>query len=130
MHNSTVFLDANILADLYLGRPRYAKVTKLLRELNGQISVSVLSVEICSYISRKEKSLGLATLNDFINTFTTLPVTGSTLNGAFSIAKDSDLEDALQVYCAIEANSSVFITADENLYKRYHDMLDIRLITG
>lgn len=130
MHNSAVFLDANILADLYLGRPRYDKVTKLLRELNGQISVSVLSVEICSYISRKEKLLGLPILKDFISSMMVLPVTDSTLSGAFNVARDSDLEDALQVYCAIEANASIFITADENLYKRYKDMLDIRFIAG
>lgn len=124
-----VFLDANALIDLYLSRPRLKKLSQVLAEINGQLVTSVLSVELCSYISRKEKDRGLKQLQDFMNGIDILALADSTLSLSFRIAQDEDLEDALQVACALENAVDVFITGDVKLAKRYGHLLKIKLIT-
>lgn len=126
---AVVCLDANALADLYLRRPRFEKLSQVLTKINGQLATSVLSVELCSYIARKEKGLGLVQLQDFVTGIDILSVTNSTLSMAFRIAQDEDLEDALQIACALENDVSIFITGDVKLAKRYGHLLKIQLIT-
>lgn len=125
---STVFLDANILADLYLKRTRFPVVSQLLTRLDAQVTISILSVEICSYIARREAGLGLHELESFIAEFSVLDVTNSTLLKAFEVAKDDDLEDALQVACALENKADLLLTADKKLAERYGKVLKIQLI--
>lgn len=123
-----VFLDTNVLVDLYMSRPRLKELTKVLLEINGQLVTSVLSVEMCSYIASQEKRLGLVQLQDFIAGVEVLAVTGSTLALAFRSAQDEDLEDALQVACALENRADIFVTADRKLADRYGKLLNVRLV--
>lgn len=124
-----VCLDANLLIDLYLGRPRSVALSKLILSLSGQLAVSALSVDICSYIAQKDQdNFSLNDLKDFVEDFIIFSVTSTTVLDAFTAAKDSDLEDAIQVVCAKQNEVDIFLTADKKLAHQYKDTLNIVLV--
>ena len=108
MAKARLFLDANSLADLYIVRPRYPRLIEMLTGLDGQICVSVLSVGVCAYITRKEPAFTLNALESLVSTMEVLSVKSTTLTEAFNTIQDSDLEDALQVACALESKIDLF----------------------
>ena len=73
--------------------------------------------------------MSLDDLRYFMKDFDIYAVSAQTLDKAFSIAADNDLEDAMQIACAIENNVDVFLTADKNLAKRYGHLLKIKLVS-
>jgi len=126
-----VCLDANSFIDLFLDRPRAGKLAEVLQEINGRLAVSTLTVSICSYLMQKADAQGsLLLLRDFAQDFQVLGVTDTTLTKAFRMVQDSDLEDALQVACALENGVGIFITADKKLAERYDSFIKIRLIAS
>lgn len=61
--------------------------------------------------------------------FKIVPVTADDCNWALENYNQNDFEDALQIGCCIHNDINLFVTADQNLTKKYSRLQKIKLVS-
>lgn len=117
-----VFLDTNILIDYLLFRGEEAPASEYLFDcsLNGQIEISIAAHSLTNiyYILKKEYSAAerRQLILNICALCKVLPVSGETIEKAITGEYAADVEDALQIRCAIEGDCDYFVTRDNDLF--------------
>lgn len=119
-----VFLDTNILIDylLFRGGDSIAaeQIIDAAMDLRTELHVAAHSLTNAYYILRKEYST--AERKFIIRNICALlkvdPVSGESIEKAITDGLAEDLEDALQIRCAIDSDCDYFVTRDAELFER------------
>ncbi len=117
-----VFLDTNILMDYVLFRTDEALAIEHIfdssMDLKLSLHIAAHSLTNLFYVLRKEFTV--AERNMIVLNLRALckvaPVSGENIEKAIASGYSSDLEDALQILCAIESDCDYFITHDHELF--------------
>ena len=109
-----VFLDTNILLDLFLERPGYEDSARILQAGDdGKVELfcSFLTIANLAFILRKTVSSGMIvpTLMQISSLIKVLPMDEDLLKDSFHIA-GRDFEDILQAVCACKGGCSHIVT--------------------
>ncbi len=126
--SNNVFIDANILMELFFARASRQKVmeTLLAKGAEAEHVASILSVHILFYYVEKEKKQK-SDAHDFLQSYRILDMNEADYEWA--MANDQgDFEDALQIACALRQGCKKFLTLDQGLKQRHHKHLAITLI--
>lgn len=112
-----VFLDTNIIADLFLKREPFCDNSLKLFALGFRkkitLYVSSLSYATLAYLCRKMKKEDRVLLFEKLRSLTeTTTVDSQTVDKAL-VSDFSDLEDALQYYSAVSAKVDVVLTRNK-----------------
>jgi predicted nucleic acid-binding protein len=129
MKANIVFVDTNILMELFFHRPQYDLAMSSLIELPEQdiVSISVLSLTTLLYYVEAKK-YDKKTAHNFIKSYKILDMNESDYKWAE--ANDSgDFEDALQLACARRHNCSYLLTLDKKFNNMYGKYLSIRTVS-
>ena len=113
-----VFLDTNVLLDYLYFRGDEALATEYLFDacVRGNIECHIAAHSLCNlfYISRKDFTENQR--NMIVQNFCALcnvhPISGKTIDEAILSGYSQDLEDALQMQCAVECKADFLITED------------------
>jgi len=115
--NTRVFIDANILLEVILNRPRQRVARQLLADNPANRYISALTGHLVMHFGSNIATFG--TLQAFLADYTLLPLDESNFKWAFTNTLDNDFEDALQLAVATAAGCGRFVTFDQELYKHY-----------
>ncbi|MEK9196108.1 MAG: type II toxin-antitoxin system VapC family toxin [Patescibacteria group bacterium] len=121
-----VFLDANILIEIALGRSRYKKIEKLL-SAQSDTALSILSVHLLIYFGLKS-GIDIKLLEAIAEKHQILDITYDDYLWAKKNCVNNDFEDALQVARAIRGGATKVLTIDRDMVKNYGDVLNFELI--
>lgn len=119
-----VFIDTNIILD-YLGdRTSDIPACEILIEasLDNKIDLVIAAHSLTNifYITRKRFSEDerLQIIRSICGICRIQPVTGEIIEKAIDSGYTTDLEDALQMQCAVESDCDYFITRDHELFEK------------
>ena len=119
-----VFVDTNIVLD-YLGeRTGDLPACEILIEasLDNKVVLVIAAHSLTNmfYITRKSFPTAerLQMIRSICGICKTHPVSGTTIEKAIASGYSTDLEDALQIQCAIESDCDYFITRDKDLFEK------------
>jgi len=119
-----VFLDTNILIDYVLFRGEEAPAAEYIFEsaMNSVISIYIAAHSLTNlyYSVRKdltpaERDLTLLNLCAICNV---MPITAENIEKAITANYTRDVEDSLQIQCALDADCEYFVTRDNELFKK------------
>lgn len=122
---SRVFLDANILVEVILGRPKQAIALKLIQDKYESLYISSLSAHSVMYFGRNHGTI--EQLQTFLADFTILPLESLNFEWAFENYRNNDFEDALQIAVALKNGCDEFITLDKKLVSNYGSLPTIKV---
>lgn len=117
------FLDINIIIDIIIQRSRAEKIQKLLKDYDLFINPSI--IDTVYYIINKDSKIPNHVFRKAMGSYHICNVSGNTVELAFDIAAENDLEDALQVACALDNNVENFVTADRQIKKLYGKKINV-----
>ena len=123
-----VFLDANIIMELFFNRVRRPQVLRAMEQADGDVRflVSILSVDVLFY-HVEAKHLDKASAHAFLGQYGLLDMNEA--DYLWAQANDQgDFEDALQVACALRHSCQKFLTLDQRLKKHHHQHIAVTLI--
>lgn len=111
---TSVFLDANVLMELFLNRQRRAQVEKTIMALPGDavLATSILTVHILLYYVEKD-GFDKSEANAFLSAYRILGMEANDYERAFA-NDQGDFEDALQTACALRHNCRKILTLDRD----------------
>jgi len=118
-----IFLDTNVVLDLILEREGFAEDAARIFDLGEreqlQLSISSLSMNNIDYVVSKVKSKKKSRqiIIKLLSLTKVLPVGVSTIEKA-ALSEFKDFEDAIQNYCAEEAQLNHIITRNLKDYKK------------
>ena len=121
-----VFLDANILIEVILGRDKQAVARNLLEKYKESLNISALTAHLVIHFGMKKVSLLI--IKEFLDDYQVLDLGYSDFIWAFNNIVDNDFEDALQISVAIRNGCTHFITFDQNLVKKYSSLKNISIV--
>ncbi len=119
-----VFLDTNILIDYILFRGDEAPAAEHIFDasLDLKLHLYIAAHSLTNIFYALRKTYSTAERNQVIRLLsalcTVVPVSGETIEKAIDSGYTSDLEDSLQIQCAIESDCSYFITRDHELFEK------------
>jgi predicted nucleic acid-binding protein len=126
MPTSKLFVDTNVLMELFFGRSKSDICIQTLLKFD-ELYISNLSIVNLYYFA--EKSLvDIQKLEEFIFNWNWLEVSNYQIQNALLIYNQDDFEDAVQISTCIENKIQNFLTLDKNLAKKYADKLKITLL--
>jgi predicted nucleic acid-binding protein len=120
----TIFLDANVLLEIILGRGSEAIARKTLEAHEGNLFISSLTAHLIVHFGKALVDLPI--LRQFLSDYTILSLEGTDFEWAFTNLRNSDFEDALQIGVAIRNGCTDFLTFDKGLYIAYANLPSIR----
>jgi predicted nucleic acid-binding protein len=123
MTKNSILLDASIVLELFLNRPKYDTIQKNLIPYTIKY-LTPITVGILFYYAEKEK-LSMSRAEAFVSNCEILTIGQSTYNLAEKLYKQNDMEDAIQIASALENNVVEVITLDGAMYKKYHTIIDM-----
>jgi len=118
--SSVLFLDANILIEIILGRDHSEAAVKLIENHPGQPAISTLTGHLVMYFGGRISTTRL--LQGFLADFDMLPLEKTDFDWAFANLHGDDFEDALQLAIAIRNGYDKFLTLDKKLYNAYKNL--------
>ncbi len=121
-----VFVDTNIMLDILLDRSRLPQVKKTLA--NKNVYISSFSVATSYYILGRNEAISNSSFQKAIAPYKVLSINAITIEKAFEIVGEEDLEDAIQIACCIENAIDLFVTADQAIAKIYSNYVDVETI--
>ena len=130
MAANLVFVDTNILMELFFRRSKYDLVMTgllALAEQDETVCTSILSFTTLMYYVEAEK-FDKKTAHKFINGFKILDMNENDYRWA-EANDQGDFEDALQVACARRHDCAYLLTLDKKLGNMYGKYLSVRTIT-
>ena len=116
----SIYLDANILLEILLGRKNQESARRLVIENYGSISISALTAHLVLYFG--SSILNIEDLHSFLGDYKILALDKDSFEWAFVNYKNKDFEDALQLAVAIKNGQTVFYTLDKALYASYKNL--------
>lgn len=119
-----IFLDANVLLEIILGRENEAIARKTLEAYQGNLSISSLTAHLVVHFG--QALVDLPVLRQFLSDYTILSLESADFEWAFTNLRNTDFEDALQIGVAVRNGCTDFLTFDKNLFKTYNDLPSIR----
>lgn len=123
-----IFLDENILLELFLNRKKAREVEDLLLEkINEEFVISFLTADIFYHIGLKAGA-DFEDLQVSLKSFRVLECDQNTYHKVKLIKQNKDFEDFLQVACAIQHDVDEFYTLDLQLQKDYSKLLNIKTV--
>jgi predicted nucleic acid-binding protein len=115
-----VYVDANVILELILQRPRMRDAAKMLGEADVSV-ISMLTVHLVWHFCRLE-NVADSVIETAIADKTIVDVTRTDYEWALRHEKGRDFEDALQVATALRSGCDTFLTFDRALARRYHHL--------
>jgi len=119
-----LFLDANVLLEIVLGRKKEATVRKLIESHSEFLFISALTAHLVVHFG--QTIVDLSVMRKFLSDYTILSLEPVDFEWAFSNIRNRDFEDALQLAVAIRNGCNKFITLDKTLAASYKDLLPIQ----
>lgn len=126
--SNSVFVDANVLMELFFARASRRAVLQAL-EADGPEAehvVSIVSVHILFYFVEKEKKRK-SDAHDFLKSYGILDMNEADYDWA-AANDQGDFEDALQVACALRHGCNKFLTLDASLAAAHRKHIATKLI--
>jgi predicted nucleic acid-binding protein len=120
----SIFLDANILLEIILKRPKQSLARKLIKTHSEDLFISALTAHLIIHFG--QTIVDLPILRSFISDYTVLALDPVDFEWAFSSLRNTDFEDALQLSVAIRNGCNHFVTFDKSLATTYKDLIPIR----
>lgn len=129
MPANAIFLDANILLEIVLGRKQATAARKLLENQTEKPLISTLTAHLVVHFG--QAIVDLPVLRQFLGDYDLVSLESADFDWAFMNMRGSDFEDALQLAVAVRNGCSSIITFDKDLYKNYKDLavIDVQLLT-
>lgn len=118
-----VFVDSDVIIDFLTGRTPFGENAKLIFQLGQEeklnLYTSPLILANANYIIgiMESKKVALAKIKRFCELVKVCPMSQSTVDSAIR-STFTDFEDALQNFCAEEANISILVTRNIKDFKR------------
>jgi predicted nucleic acid-binding protein len=118
-----VFIDTNVLLDVFLNRPGLVAASAAVWELAEKESiqgiVSAISFNNIHYIATKYHSKDLANqaMSSIRNCFKTVDMTMQIINQSID-AQWKDFEDAIQYFSALHADADYIVTRNSSDFPR------------
>lgn len=116
-----VFIDTNVILD-YLGErtedmPAFEMIVDAALDNKIVLVIAAHSLPNIFYITRKKfsKAERFLMIKSICGICSTHPISDKTIEKAIDSGYTTDLEDALQIQCAIESDCNYFITRDRKL---------------
>lgn len=123
-----IIVDTNIIVEVLEKRSNLPLVIEYLRQHQDQsVAISTLTLSNIFYLVESRK-LDVSTVEPFLRSYITIPVTAEDADWAFVHYKGKDFEDALQVAAARREACEAFVTLDKQLARKYDRFLSIELI--
>ncbi|MBR3126465.1 MAG: PIN domain-containing protein [Mogibacterium sp.] len=119
-----VFLDTNILMDYILFRGDEALASEYILDssLDRRFSLHIAAHSLTNIFYALRKSFSVAERNQIIQLLCALcnvqPVSSENIIKAIDSGFTTDLEDALQIQCAVESDCDYFVTRDQELFEK------------
>jgi predicted nucleic acid-binding protein len=123
--NSEIFIDANVLLEIILGRPNERKARNFLRSSNKTYNISALTAHLVVYFGIAR--VGFPILKQFLSDYNILPLSSDDIAWAFVNVRNNDFEDSLQLSVAVKHGCSTFVTFDKQLYNTYNELPTIHI---
>ena len=120
-----IFLDANVLLEIILGRDNGAIARKTLEARQNNLFISSLTAHLVVHFGKALVDLPI--LRQFLSDYTILSLESMDFEWAFTNLRDSNFEDALQIGVAIRNGCTDFLTFDKNQHKAYVGLPTIRM---
>ena len=117
-----VFIDTNIILDYLCDRtdniPAYETLVEAALDNRIDLLIAAHSLTNIFYITRKRfsETERQHIIRSICGICKTRPISGESIEKAITSGYSSDLEDALQMLCAVESNCDYFVTRDQSLY--------------
>jgi predicted nucleic acid-binding protein len=121
--SSSVFLDANIVLEIVLGRHNQQLAKDLLFKYSDNLNISSLTAHLITYFGQKRVDLPI--LRRFLEDYIVLSLDSVDFEWAFNNIRNNDFEDALQLSVAIRNGCNSFITFDKSLVDTYANLKNI-----
>ncbi len=122
-----VFVDANVLMELFFRRQKYNVAVDTIAALSSQvIATSVLALSILMYYV-ESKGFDKATAHKFLLGYQILDM--NSLDYTWAQDNDQgDFEDALQIACARRHGCGMVITLDQGMERMYGKHITVNTI--
>jgi predicted nucleic acid-binding protein len=120
-----VFLDANIVLEILLGRKQATAARTLIKNAADELYISALTAHLVIHFG--QAIVDLPVLRQFLADYTVLSLESTDFQWAFNNIRTNDFEDSLQLAVAIRNGCSSFSTFDQDLAKKYADLPSIRV---
>lgn len=119
-----VFLDTNILLDYILFRNSESLAAEYIFDasLDLELELYIAAHSLTNIFYALRKDFPVAEQKQVIRLLCSLcnihPISAEDIEKAIASGYTSDLEDALQILCAIESDCDYFITRDRELFEK------------
>lgn len=120
-----MFLDANILLEILLGREQEASARRLIEKYNNDLYISALTAHLVVHFG--QDIVDLPIVRQFLADYTILSLDSADFQWAFTNIRGSDFEDALQMAVAVRHGCTTFFTFDKDLVGKYSDLASIQV---
>ncbi len=125
MPPDAVFLDANILLEVILDRPKQVAAREIIKKHAGVSAISALTAHLVVHFGLSRTDMAI--LRVFLDDYEMLALTPADFEWAFTNARSVDFEDALQLAVAIRSGLGRFLTFDKQLYDLYKSLPAVKL---
>ena len=119
-----VFLDTNILLDYILFRNDESLAAEYIFDssLDLKVELYIAAHLLTNIFYALRKDFPVSERNQVVQLLCALckvvPVSGESIIKAIDSGYSPDLEDALQIQCAVESDCSYFVTRDRELFEK------------
>ena len=120
----TLFLDANVLLEILLGRKNEVVARSVIEHHSENLFISSLTAHLVVHFGQAVVDLPI--LRKFLSDYTILALDSADFEWAFINMRNQDFEDALQLSVAIRNGCDKFLTLDKTLASLYSDLLPIQ----
>jgi predicted nucleic acid-binding protein len=120
-----MFLDANVLLEILLGRQHEAAARRLIEQCTDELQISALTAHLVVHFG--QTIVALPVVRQFLADYTILGLESADFQWALTNIRGNDFEDALQLAIAIRNGCALFSTFDQALVSRYADLSSIRV---
>lgn len=125
MPDRPVFLDANVLLEIILDRPRQKVARETVKRHAGSSAISALTGHLVVHFGLSRTDMPV--LRAFLADYQVLALEPSDFEWAFTNARNPDFEDALQLAVAIRNGFGQFLTFDKKLFETYKSLPTIKI---
>ena len=116
----TIFLDANVLIEIILGRDKELVARNFIEEHSDNLFISALVAHLVIHFG--QEIVDLPILRKFLSDYAILSLESVDFEWAFTNIRNKDFEDSLQLAVAIRNGCTKFITFDKELTNAYRDL--------
>ena len=121
-----MFLDANVLLEVLLGRNNEPQARSFLTAHSKQLFISSLTAHLIVHFG--QAIVALPIIRRFLSDYSILELAAADFEWAFNNLRNNDYEDALQLAVAIRHGCSQFVTLDKTLALAYASLMPIEVI--